>query len=191
MAFDRNAMVRAILFGEGVASAGLIPPSLEYAYGGATRPLTTYNAERAKAELAKSKYKAGQEGVVLTWGQTWWRRIAEVFTAQANQTLGTKLTVEVTEANTVFQRLRSGDYQASALGLARLHRPRRIHLRHPAHEGLAQLPRLLQPEARYDARAGPARARQDQARRHLQGGRDARCWRTCRFCRASARTSTT
>jgi peptide/nickel transport system substrate-binding protein len=53
---------------------------------------------------------------VLTWGQTWWKRIAEVFTAQVNQTLGTKLTVEVTEANTVFQRLRAGDYQASAWG---------------------------------------------------------------------------
>ena len=116
LAFDRNAMVRAILFGEGVPSAGLIPPSLEYAYRGATHPLTTYNPERAKAEFAKSKYKAGQEGVVLTWGQTWWKRIAEVFTAQANQTLGTKLTVEVTEANTVFQRLRAGDYQASAWG---------------------------------------------------------------------------
>ena len=116
MAFDRNAMVRAILFGEGVVSAGLIPPSLEYAYGGPTRPLTTFSAERAKAEFAKSKYKAGQDGVVLTWGQTWWKRIAEVFTAQVNQTLGTKLTVEVTEANTVFQRLRAGDYQASAWG---------------------------------------------------------------------------
>ncbi|HEX2134818.1 MAG TPA: ABC transporter substrate-binding protein [Microvirga sp.] len=116
LAFDRNAMVRAILFGEGVASAGLIPPSLDYAYRGPTHPLTTHNAERAKAELAKSKYKAGQDGIVLTWGQTWWKRIAEVFTAQVNQTLGTKLTVEVTEANTVFQRLRAGDYQASAWG---------------------------------------------------------------------------
>ena len=116
MAFDRNAMVRAILFGEGVVSAGLIPPSLEWAYGGNTRPLTTFDPARAKAEFAKSKYKAGQEGVVLTWGQTWWKRIAEVFAAQVNQTLGTKLTVEVTEANTVFARLRAGDYQASAWG---------------------------------------------------------------------------
>lgn len=116
MAFDRNAMVKAILFGEGVASAGLIPPSLDYAYMGSSHPLTTYDPAKAKAEFAKSKYKPGQEGVVLTWGQTWWKRIAEVFTAQVNQTLGTKLTVEVTEANTVFSRLRAGDYQASAWG---------------------------------------------------------------------------
>ena len=116
LAFDRNAMVSAILFGEGMPSAGLIPPSLEYAYRGATHPLTTYNAERARAELAKSKYKPGQEGVVLSLGQTWWKRIAEVFVAQVNQTLGTKLTVQVTEANRVFQRLQVADYQACAWG---------------------------------------------------------------------------
>ena len=60
MAFDRNAMVRAVLFGEGVVGAGLIPPSIEYAYGGDTRPLATYRCRaNAKAELAKSKYPSG------------------------------------------------------------------------------------------------------------------------------------
>jgi len=39
MAFDRNAMVRAVLFGEGVVSHGLIPPSIDYAFGGSARPL--------------------------------------------------------------------------------------------------------------------------------------------------------
>ena len=33
-----------------------------------------------------------------------------------NQTLGTKFTVQVTEANTVFQRHKSGDYQGSIWG---------------------------------------------------------------------------
>ena len=75
-----------------------------------------YNAERARAELSKSKYKPGQKGVVLSLSQTWWKRIAEVFVAQVNQTLGTKLTVEVTEANRVFQRLQVADYQACAWG---------------------------------------------------------------------------
>ena len=40
----------------------------------------------------------------------------EVFVAQVNQTLGTKLTVQVTEANRVFQRLQVADYQACAGG---------------------------------------------------------------------------
>lgn len=116
MAFDRNAMLRAVLFGEGAISHGLIPPSLAFAFGGANRPLCTFDPARAKAELAKSKYPNGAEAVILTWGQSWWKRIAEVFVAQVNQTLGTKFTVQVTEANTVFQRLRSGDYQGSAWG---------------------------------------------------------------------------
>ena len=116
MAFNRDAMIKAILFGEGTPSAGLILPSLDYAFGGDKRPLTTFDPERARAEFAKSKYKPGQEGVVLTWAQSWWKRIAEIFTQQVNQVLGTKLTVEVLEANTVFSKLKAADYQASAWG---------------------------------------------------------------------------
>ena len=116
MAFDRNAMVRAVLFGEGVIAHGLIPPSIGYAYGGDKRPLCTFDPAKAKAELAKSKYPNGAEAEIMTWGQSWWKRMAEVFVAQCNQTLGTKFTVQVTEANTVFQRHKSGDYQGSIWG---------------------------------------------------------------------------
>lgn len=116
MAFDRNAMVRAVLFGEGVISHGLIPPSIGYAYGGDKRPLCTFDPAKAKAELAKSKYPNGAQAEILTWGQSWWKRMAEVFVAQCNQTLGTKFTVQVTEANTVFQRHKSGDYQGAVWG---------------------------------------------------------------------------
>jgi peptide/nickel transport system substrate-binding protein len=116
MAFDRNAMVRAVLFGEGVVAHGLLPPSIGYAYGGDKRPLCTFDPAKAKAELARSKYPNGAEAEILTWGQSWWKRMAEVFVAQCNQTLGTKFTVQVTEANTVFQRLKAGDYQGSAWG---------------------------------------------------------------------------
>lgn len=116
MAFDREALVRAVLFGEGVASSsGLIPPSLAYAYGG-PKPLCTFDPAKAKAELAKSKYPNGAEGVVLTWAQSWWKRSAEVFVAMVNQTLGTKLTLEVTDANAVFTRLKAGDFNASIWG---------------------------------------------------------------------------
>ncbi len=116
LAFDRNVLVRVVLFGEGVAQSGLIPPSLKASYDPAPRPLTTYNAERAKAELSQSKYGAGTEAVMLTWGSGWWKRVAEVITAQVNQTIGTKLKVEVNEANTVFARLKSRDYQCSVWG---------------------------------------------------------------------------
>jgi len=116
LAFDREAMVKVVLFGEGVSSHGLIPPSLKFAYDPKPRELTTFNAARAKEELAKSKYKAGTEAAILTWGAGWWKRVAEVWTAQVNQTLGTVLRVEVTEANTVYARQRAGDFQGSVWG---------------------------------------------------------------------------
>lgn len=116
MAVDRNILVRVVLFGEGVATPGLIPPSLTTAYDPAPKPLTSFNPDRAKAELAKSKYGAGTKGVVLAWGDGWWKRAAEVIVAQANQVLGTALTVEVNEANTVFSRIKGGDYQAGIFG---------------------------------------------------------------------------
>jgi peptide/nickel transport system substrate-binding protein len=116
MAFDREALIKAVLFGEGVASnSGLIPPSLAYAYGG-PKPLCAFDPAKAKAELAKSKYASGAEAVVLTWAQSWWKRSAEVFVAMVNQTLGTKLALEVTDANAVFTRLKAGDFQASIWG---------------------------------------------------------------------------
>ena len=39
-----------------------------------------------------------------------------MFALQVNQTLGTKFTVEVNEANTVYARQKSGDFQASVWG---------------------------------------------------------------------------
>jgi peptide/nickel transport system substrate-binding protein len=95
----------------------LIPPSLAYAYEAKPREISVFNPERAKAELAQSKYASGLGEVpILTWGSSWWKRIVEVFALQVNQTLGTKFTVEVNEANTVFQRQKSGDFQGSVWG---------------------------------------------------------------------------
>ncbi|SUE63032.1 ABC transporter substrate-binding protein [Roseomonas gilardii] len=116
LAINRDVLVRVVLFGEGVATPGLIPPSLTESYDPKPKPLSSFNAQRAKEELAKSKYGPGTEGTIITWGSGWWKRIGEVVAAQANQVLGTKLTVEVNEANTVFSRIRAGDYQAGTWG---------------------------------------------------------------------------
>ena len=116
LAFDRAAMVKIVVFGEGLPANGLIPAALSWAHSDSPREMVSYNAELAKAELEKSKYGPGAEAVVLTWGAGWWKRFAEVFVAQVNATLGTALRVEVSEANTVYSRLRAGDYQASIWG---------------------------------------------------------------------------
>lgn len=115
MAFDRQAMVRSVVFGEGSVPPGLLPPAIGKA-NQPMPPLLTFNAAAAKAELAKSKYPADTPIKLLIWGPTWWRKIGEFFALQANQTLGTKIELEAGESNAVFGRLRSGDFQASVWG---------------------------------------------------------------------------
>jgi len=116
LAFDRQTMVNIVLFGEGAPANGLIPAALSWAHSEQPRELVQFNPERARAELAKSRYGAGTEATVLTWGAGWWKRFAEVFVAQVNETLGLNLRVEVSEANTVYSRLKAADFQASIWG---------------------------------------------------------------------------
>lgn len=116
MAFDRDVVVQVALFGQAKASQGIIPPSLSWAHDGAPRAAASFNPERARAELAKSRYGKGTAAKVLTWGSDTWRRFAEVFVAQANEVLGTALTVEVSEANTVTDRVRKSQIEAATWG---------------------------------------------------------------------------
>lgn len=116
LAFNRQTLVDIVLFGEGAPANGLIPAALSWAHSDEAREMVQMNAEKAREELARSKYGPGTQAAILTWGAGWWKRFAEVFVAQVNQTLGTRLTVEVSEANTVYSRLRAGDYQGSIWG---------------------------------------------------------------------------
>lgn len=117
MAFQREAMVQAVIFGEGVTAQGLLPPQLPAYYSEEPRPYMSFDPEAAKAEMAKSKYNPEDIEIgVITWSGGWWRRFAEIFVAQVNQTLGTKLKVEVTDANTAYARQKSGDFEAGVWG---------------------------------------------------------------------------
>jgi peptide/nickel transport system substrate-binding protein len=114
LAVDRNVLVNAVLFGEGVAMGGLLPASLS----GVTTlpPLATFNAQRAREELAKSAFKEGTSAVVLGWGSSWWKRFAEIVVAQVNGVLGTQIKLEINDSNTVYSRLKSGDFDAAVWG---------------------------------------------------------------------------
>lgn len=115
MAFDRSAMVRSVVFGEGVTPTGLLPPAL--AEAGAAAPETlTFNPAAAKAELEKAKYPADTDIKLLIWGPAWWRKIGEFFALQVNQVLGTRIEIEAGESNAVFARQRAGDFQAAVWG---------------------------------------------------------------------------
>jgi peptide/nickel transport system substrate-binding protein len=117
MAFQREAMVNAVLFGEGVATSGVIPPTLGDYYSPAPRAFATFNPQRAREELAKSKYAGNIPAVaVVTWGAGFWKRVAEIFVAQVNDTLGARFTVEVTDPNAAYARQKSGDFVASVWG---------------------------------------------------------------------------
>jgi len=115
MAFDREAMVRSVVFGEASVPPGLLPTAIAKP-NQPMPPLLTFDAAAAKAELAKAKYPANTEIKLLIWGPTWWKKIGEFFVLQVNQVLGTKIQIEAGESNAVFGRLRSGDFQASVWG---------------------------------------------------------------------------
>lgn len=117
MAFQREAMVAAVLFGEGEVAQGILPPGLGDYYSGEKRAEMAFNPAAAKAEMAKSKYKPDEVAVqVTTWGGGFWKRMAEVFVAQVNQTLGTKFSVEVTDSNAAYARQKSGDFLCTTWG---------------------------------------------------------------------------
>ncbi len=117
LAFDREVMVRAVVFGEGTPANGIVPSALSWAHRDERRSLLQHNQERALEELAKSRYKAeDQDATVLTWGGNWWQRFAEVFVDMVNGALGTRFRVEVTDANAVYSRLQDGDFEASIWG---------------------------------------------------------------------------
>lgn len=114
MAINRDVLVNAVLFGEGQSAPSLLPPAL--GKPDAASPYVQFNVEGARAELAKSKYKAGTSAVLLGWGSAWWKRFAEIAVAQVNQVLGTKITIEVYDSNTVYSRLKAGDFDAAVWG---------------------------------------------------------------------------
>ncbi|RKF14173.1 hypothetical protein D6850_13485 [Roseovarius spongiae] len=115
-AFDRQAMVDVVLFGEGRVSNGIIPSSISWAATQERPPEIGLNPEKALEELEKSKYGKGAEATVLTWGSGWWKRFAEVFVLQVNDVLGVNFKVEVSDSGTVYQRMQTGDVQASIWG---------------------------------------------------------------------------
>ena len=116
MAFDREVLVKAVLFGEGVAIPGVLPPGLWADPKPTFGEYVTFNPERARAELAKSSFKAGTEATMLVWGSNWWRRMGEIVAGQANQILGTKITLQASDFNAAYSRAKAGDYDAMVMG---------------------------------------------------------------------------
>ena len=88
MAFDREALVQIVVFGEGQIANGPVPPSLKWAFDTNQHEVNRFNPDAARAELEKSRYKKGTQATVLTFGSSWWKRWAEIMVEQVNDTLG-------------------------------------------------------------------------------------------------------
>jgi peptide/nickel transport system substrate-binding protein len=116
MAFNREAIVEAVLFGEGKPLFGPMPPAIAWAHDTNRSDLTKFNPERARAEMAKGQSKPGLEIKVQTWGAGWWKRWTEIFCAQVNEVLGVKFTPEVLDANLAFSNFRQNNIQAQCTG---------------------------------------------------------------------------
>ena len=180
MAFDREVLVKAVLFGEGVAIPGVLPPALWADPKPVFGEYVTYNPERARAELAKSAYKAGTEATMLVWGSNWWHRMGEIVAGQANQILGTKITLQATDFNTAYSRAKAGDYDAMVMGWLGFVDPDEYHRRNSRFQGLSQHPFLFEPEDGRLARAWPRRDRSGEAQGGLSRGGSARRRRAAR-----------
>lgn len=114
--FDRQNLIDAVIYGEGGAIQGIIPPAIKWAYH-PTLNTQTFNPEKAREYLKKSKYgKSDINFTILTWGTGWWKRWAEIVAAQSSEVLGVQIGVQSLEAGTVNTRNQKGDYTCSVWG---------------------------------------------------------------------------
>jgi peptide/nickel transport system substrate-binding protein len=115
-AFDRKQLIDAVIYGEGVEVRGIIPPSIQWACHPQIKT-QTFNPEKARELLKRSKYKKTDLNVsVLTFGTGWWKRFAEIVAAQAGEVLDIPVKAEVIEAGTIATRYQEGNYQCGVWG---------------------------------------------------------------------------
>jgi peptide/nickel transport system substrate-binding protein len=114
--FDRKQLISAVIYGEGVEIQGVIPPAFKWASHPDLKT-QTFNPEKARELLKKSKYQKNDLNfTILTWGTGWWKRWAEIVAAQSSEVLGVEIRVESVEANTATTRNQKGDFTCSVWG---------------------------------------------------------------------------
>ena len=116
-AFDKQSVVDAIAFGEGVPMNTMIPPAIPWAYHQGLNAQKSFNPEKARASLAQSKYKGSDlTFAIQSWGVAWERRLAEIAAAQASEVLGIPIRLDIVEMATHTTRVTSGNYQTAVWG---------------------------------------------------------------------------
>jgi peptide/nickel transport system substrate-binding protein len=97
LAIDRNALVKAVLFGNGKPANSLFPPQVPYYQ--ASTPGLQFNIAQAKAEMAKSSVPHGfSTTIIVPAGNSDYLTIATIMQAELKK-IGIKLTITQLDPN--------------------------------------------------------------------------------------------
>jgi peptide/nickel transport system substrate-binding protein len=109
-AIDRDAMVSAVLFGNGQAANSYMPPTL--IYYDASLPAQKQDMAKAKQELAASGYPNGFDVEFLADNLAQDQSVAQIV-QQALKPLGINVKIRTIDMNQIFTTQGKGDYQLS------------------------------------------------------------------------------
>ena len=119
-AINRKELIDVVYSGDAVESIGPIPPALKWVYD-PTLLEQTFNPEKARALLRKSKYSKREINDMAIYlegyGTGWWKRFAEVASYQISQVLGIEIKPRISEYGAVVERVKVGSYSMCVSGL--------------------------------------------------------------------------
>jgi peptide/nickel transport system substrate-binding protein len=108
-AIDRKAIIKSVLFGHGKPANSFLPPQVPF-YDPKS-PGLQYNLSKAKAELAKSKYKNGFKVDLLVGAGEQVENAMGQILQQALKQIGIDVTFKTQDTSTEFQSIQSRKYQ--------------------------------------------------------------------------------
>jgi peptide/nickel transport system substrate-binding protein len=108
-AIDRQAIIKSVLFGHGTPANSFLPPKVPF-YDPKT-PGAQYDLAKAKAELAKSKFKDGFKVELLVGAGAQVENAMGQILQQAFKKIGIDVTFKTQDTSTEFQSIQSRKYQ--------------------------------------------------------------------------------
>jgi peptide/nickel transport system substrate-binding protein len=108
-AIDRRSIIKSVLFGHGTPANSFLPPQVPFYYP--ETPGLQYDLAKAKAELAKSKYKQGFKVTLLVGAGAQVENAMGQILQQALKKIGIDVTFKTQDTSTEFQSVQSRKYQ--------------------------------------------------------------------------------
>jgi peptide/nickel transport system substrate-binding protein len=108
-AIDRRSIIKSVLFGHGTPANSFLPPQVPFYYP--ETPGLQYDLAKAKAELAKSKYKQGFKVTLLVGAGAQVENAMGQILQQALKQIGIDVTFKTQDTSTEFQSVQSRKYQ--------------------------------------------------------------------------------